>query len=140
VAAVLGEGKTPLEIARMSDIPVPDRLWCLLHNEVITPDRASSLAQIFADHVAKLDNICTMANAASVWAKASWSSRKVAGEMAIATAASAAWAMAKHAAQVAALEGREYSKWKIAAENAEHNERKWQLAQVIKEMKQLDPR
>lgn len=47
----IGNGKTPLEIAAMERIPAADRIWCLLHKEIISERGLYELACTFAERV-----------------------------------------------------------------------------------------
>jgi ATP-dependent Clp protease ATP-binding subunit ClpA len=123
VAAILGDGKTPLEIAEMSDVPASARLWLLLRNPYMTdrqlrefacdcadralarvdePDprsiEAVAVARRFAAGDATPDKLAAaMAAARAAWAAAAWAATKAAW-----AATRAAWAATETRAAAAA--------------------------------------
>jgi hypothetical protein len=119
---LLGDGLTPLAFASLETISVTDRLWILLHEDVL-PGRMGNLAQAFADHVKHLIDPAGI-NSTKASARHAAASKERAIEGAV-------WDAANHAFYAAYYAGLSASGTKIADDEAE---RIWQIAIVVDEL------
>jgi len=110
VSGLIGDGKTPLEIAEL-EITIEDRLWVLLRQDIIPEIQLHSLACDFAQAVSHLNQDPRVQ--AAIDAKRKWiagkisdkeleAAREATWEAAMAAARAAAWAAAMAAAMAAA--------------------------------------
>ena len=99
VSDLIGAGKTPIEIAELG-IPVEDRLWVLLRNDVIPEMDLHSLACDFAQEVAYLNPDPRVQ--AAIDAKRKWIAGQI-SDKELAAAWEAAWEATGEAAMAAAM-------------------------------------
>ena len=131
VSDLIGAGKTPIEIAELG-IPVEDRLWVLLRNDVIPEMDLHSLACDFAQEVAHLNPDPRVQ--AAIDAKRKWIAGQI-SDKELAAAWEAAWEAARAAAMAAAARAAAWAAtWEAAraaawsAAEAAAREAAWELA------------
>jgi hypothetical protein len=128
------------------DIPDIDKLWCLLHKEVIPEKELHLLACKFADHALKKERKAGREPAKASWdaikAKKKWLAEKITDSDLLA-AWSASWSVAKLSAERAAsaagmhdaLYAAESAAWAAAWYAAEPA---WQIKEVMKVIERLN--
>jgi len=99
VSGLIGDGKTPLEIAEL-EITIEDRLWVLLRTEIIPEMDLHSIACDFAQAVSHLNQDPRVQ--AAIDAKRKWIVGQISDEE-LEAARAAAWAATWEAARAAAM-------------------------------------
>jgi len=103
VSDLIGDGKTPLEIAEL-EITIKDRLWVLLRTDIIPEIQLHSIACDFAQAVSHLNQDPRVQ--AAIDAKRKWIAGKISDkelEAAMAAAWAATWEATGEAAMAAAM-------------------------------------
>jgi hypothetical protein len=143
---------TPLEIADLKSVPVKDRIWVLLHNEIIPEKELRLLACDFAENALKLiknpdqrslnaiavsrrfaNGEATCEELAAAW-DAAWDAARAAAWDA---ARDAAWAAARAAARDAARDAARAAAWAAARDAAWDAAWDAQLKQIVMVLEEL---
>jgi len=94
---LLGDGRTPLEICDLKEVPIVDRLWALLREEVFSKKDLQLLACDFAEQILPLFEperdaaTATFASAAAVGARYAAAAAVLAARYAAALQYDASW-------------------------------------------------
>lgn len=143
-----GEGKTPLQVSRMAEIPPRDRLRMLLRSEVLG-DRLLYVCECIADrathrhatHCGSSYVTFEAAKALKAVAKLQALHETVVGERFEQEVAETAWEVAWRAVRTACMvraKGLNGAKARTAAEAKEKVEYRWQLSLVRRVLKESD--
>ena len=136
---------TALDILELEEIPDEDKLWCVLREELIEPEKLHEFACVCAERALRRVENPDPRSVAAIEAKRAWMKGEI-SDAELAAARAAAWASERDAAWAAAWVAERDAAWaaawaaeRDAAWAAERDaERAWQVEELKKLLREAE--